>query len=68
MILNRFGKIACVVIGTFALLYLGAFADLWTPLEDYSPVSFADDPIQIILNSTFSPSNNSYNQDLCKSF
>ncbi|KAE9555188.1 hypothetical protein FO519_001612 [Halicephalobus sp. NKZ332] len=41
-----------------AFLYLGAYADLWTSLEEYSQFSSVDDPILIVLNSTFAAAEN----------
>uniref|UniRef100_A0A7E4VAX9 Beta-1,4-N-acetylgalactosaminyltransferase n=1 Tax=Panagrellus redivivus TaxID=6233 RepID=A0A7E4VAX9_PANRE len=47
-------KLAAALLGTCGLLYLVAFADLWVPLEEYSPIiSNSDDQILAILNSTF---------------
>jgi len=58
MNLSRRGKLASLLICLCILLYLGAYADVWSSLEEYSPVSFAEDPILVVLNSTFASAEN----------
>uniref|UniRef100_A0AC34R983 Beta-1,4-N-acetylgalactosaminyltransferase n=1 Tax=Panagrolaimus sp. JU765 TaxID=591449 RepID=A0AC34R983_9BILA len=58
MNLTRLGKITCSVFSACFLVYIGAYADLWSSLESYSPVFLADDPILLVLNATFAPKDN----------
>jgi beta-1,4-galactosyltransferase 3 len=51
-------KLLAILLFGFGFIYLLAFVDVLTPFEDFSPVSIADDPILLVLNSTFPPDTN----------